>query len=108
MALRSNIPSSQATDDSCAGNGGVYDWDNILQLSFEDGVEVLAGTDSYKSIGVCKGREDTNSRSPVSAVQCIISVATRLVVGYSFTYSLEFSNCALTAMMLSFRVKTNM
>ncbi len=56
-----DVPSSQTTNNSSSGNGGVANRNHILQLGLEDTVEVLTRTDGDESIGVGEGREDSDS-----------------------------------------------
>ena len=55
------VSGRQAADDSSAGNGGVADGYYVLQLGFEDGVEVFGGADGDEGVAVCESCENTNS-----------------------------------------------
>lgn len=44
------VARGESSDDACAGNGAVADGNDILQLGFEDGVEVLGGTDGDEGV----------------------------------------------------------
>lgn len=51
----------QSPDDPSPGDGCMADWDDILQLGFEDAVEVLGSADGDEGVGVCECREDADS-----------------------------------------------
>lgn len=55
------VAGRQAADDARAGDGRVADGDDVLQLGFEDGVEVLRGADGDEGVRVGEGREDADS-----------------------------------------------
>ena len=54
------VSGGETADDVRAGDGGVADGDDVLQLGFEDGVEVLGGADGDEGVGVGERREDTD------------------------------------------------
>ncbi len=55
-----SVSGGQATNDVGAGDCAVADWDDILELGLEDGVEVLGSADGDKGVGVGKGGENTD------------------------------------------------
>lgn len=55
-----SVSSGQATNDVGTSDGGVDNWDNVLELSLEDGVEVLGGADGDQAVGVGESGEDTD------------------------------------------------
>lgn len=107
------VTGSQTPDNARSGDCGVADGNDILEFGLEDTalglvlslpspvrydivfcvpVEVLRSTYCDDRIGIGKCREDTNSAPPVSTCSlCAFAPPC--------TYSLEFSNCARTAMM---------
>lgn len=119
------IPGCQPPNDSCAGNRRPADGDHVLELRLKDAVEVLARADGHEGEGVCECRKDSN---PVFFVLAYRNVVACAAVRHGSrgnrrrraskrwgngqrqqqhessargeTYSLEFSNCALTAMIV--------
>lgn len=77
-----------------------------MQLGLEDTVEVLARTEGGQSIGVGESRKDADPRSlKVSIPSCRWPDRCRkqdggVGFGGAFAHSLEFSNCARTAMIV--------
>lgn len=55
------VAGCEAPDDAGAGDGAVADGDYVLELGFEDGVEVFGGADGDEGVGVCEGGEDADS-----------------------------------------------
>lgn len=47
------VSGRQAADNSRAGDGGVRYGDYVLELGFEDAVEVFRGADGDEGVGVC-------------------------------------------------------
>lgn len=111
------VTGSQTADDASSGDCGVADGNDILEFGFEDTaqgqflpsatkapccarprahlcipVEVLRSTYCDNRIGVGECGEDTDSAQLVST--CSVCAFAPLC-----TYSLEFSNCARTAML---------
>jgi hypothetical protein len=115
------VTGSQTADDASSGDCGVADRNDILEFGFEDTapgqflpsatiapccarprprprahfcipVEVLRSTYCDNRIGVGECGEDTDSAQLVST--CSVCAFAPLC-----TYSLEFSNCARTAML---------
>ena len=55
------VAGCEAPDDSRAGDCGVADGNHVLELGFEDGVEVFACADGDEGVGVCERGEDADS-----------------------------------------------
>ena len=55
-----SVSSGQAADDVGTSDGGVDNWDDVLELGLEDGVEVLGGADGNQAVGVGEGGENTD------------------------------------------------
>ena len=55
------IARRQPADDARAADGAVADGNHVLQLGFEDRVEVLRGAEGDERVGVCEGGEDADS-----------------------------------------------
>ena len=55
-----SVSSGQATDDVGTSDGGVDNWDDVLELGLEDGVEVFGGADGNQAVGVGEGGENTD------------------------------------------------
>ena len=55
------VAGRQAPDDACARDRAVADGDDVLQLGFEDAVEVFRGADGDECVGVGEGGEDADS-----------------------------------------------
>jgi hypothetical protein len=91
------VAGGQAPNDARAGDGAVADWDYVGQLGFEDGVEVFRGADCDEGVGVCQGREDADSEG--RRRRRLVGERGAGVDGEGQAYSLEFSNCARTAMV---------
>lgn len=64
-----SVSGGQATDDVGAGDGAVADWDDVLELGLEDGVEVLGSADGDESVGVGERGEDTDPGKMLACVQ---------------------------------------
>lgn len=54
------VAGRQAADDARAGDGAVGDGDEVGQLGFEDGVEILRGADGDEAVGVGQVGEDAD------------------------------------------------
>lgn len=55
------VAGRQSAHDACAGNGRVADGNHVLQLGFEDGVEVFRGANRDEGVRVGQGGEDADS-----------------------------------------------
>ena len=55
-----SVSSGQATDDMSTSDGGVDNWDDVLELGLEDGVEVFGGADGNQAVGVGEGGENAD------------------------------------------------
>jgi hypothetical protein len=76
-----------------ARNGAVQRWK-------DEPVEVLAGADGRQGVRVGERREDADPRGEVRSARAR-GAEGGVVGGVGGTYSLEFSNCARTAMIAS-------
>lgn len=63
------VSGGQTTDDVGSCDRGVANWDHVLELGLEDGVEVLGSADGDESVGVGEGGEDTD---PEMVLACLL------------------------------------
>lgn len=75
-----SVSSGQATDDVGTSDGSVDDWDDVLELGLEDGVEVLGGADGNQTVGVGEGGENTDPEmrlvpDPTLMILCLVAQA---------------------------------
>ena len=92
------VARSESSYDARACDGAMADGNDILELCFEHGIEVLGGSDGDEGVRVCECGEDADSVGRFCQYcSRICGRGSRLnLVG---PYSLEFSNDARTAMI---------
>jgi len=65
------VAGCEAAYYSRAGDCAVADGDYVLELGFEDAVEVFGGADGDEGVGICEGGEDADSAGVVSTARAV-------------------------------------
>jgi hypothetical protein len=66
------VPGGEAPDDAGPGYGGVDYGDDVLELRFEDGVEVCGGALGDEGVAVCESGEDADSVRAFVSILCYV------------------------------------
>ena len=54
------VARSETPDDARASDGGVHDWDYLVELCLESGVKVGAALDGDEAVRICELGEDAD------------------------------------------------